>query len=871
MEPTEIVESVVGSANPEEVLKEHRGTAGLSRAFFQRVQREFTSRPDEARRLAKLWSSILKFGDDPAYAYRIKGASDRLQGRYSRSAAAFQKAGELAKDPLDRLVFQTGAVDSLGRCGKIDAAVELGRRLREGLEELGEAGLAGRVCLNVGNALQYAERNAEAREWFDEAVSRLDAEGLSLEALFARLGRSTAELYGGRITDAERLAAETRVRAEEAGEEYVAAMCDFGRAHSLLLQGRADEALRILLDLRPLIEDSSYDLARLDEFLGDCYLALNLWPEALDAYNAALVEGAGQEPIRAALVDFGAGQALCASGDRVAGIQRLARAAAKFQRMQNSAWAAAATTRLAEERLAVGDSKKALTLARKAVSQARSSAAAYHLANALMACSSCQRANGVRLGRELAEGARIIEQGGFYSLAWRPVAVRARTALPAQRLRRYREAAEAILRDRLLVRSSVSRAAYLRDKGQYLSEFVALLLEKPTPARIQEAIDIVTRSRSAALMDELLGSSGDLLSQNQLQEIESLRSEINALEGEGRDTPGARRTGSDRAQISGIQRKWIEATHRLIEDGSSVRSEIQGAILSIAGNDIYCLEQGRATKLPIRPDELSRRLAWLKFDLFAPMSERDADPRVAIELLDDLREALVEPWFRSRGEVSPEGALWQVPWTACMDVEPVLCLNPRLAHSIACLPSRPKTMLWVHRADDLPFASVEEEAFLERFPDSIVCRNIEEARKALASEVDLLHVIGHARPTTNNPMFSRIRMEGGDLFATEIAGSRFQPGIVTLSACETGALSTSFREEPDGLARAFLARRAKSVVGSLWPLDDETAATMFTTVFDGLAAGASLKESLRISRQSARKWRSHPYYWGSLALFGGYA
>ncbi|HZH98201.1 MAG TPA: CHAT domain-containing protein, partial [Fimbriimonadaceae bacterium] len=177
-----------------------------------------------------------------------------------------------------------------------------------------------------------------------------------------------------------------------------------------------------------------------------------------------------------------------------------------------------------------------------------------------------------------------------------------------------------------------------------------------------------------------------------------------------------------------------------------------------------------------------------------------------------------------------------------------------------------------HEAKDLPNVGREAEMFLERFPDAEVFRSLEEVQECLSGgSFDLLHVATHAKVNHANPMFSFLELEGGRLYATEIARSRLRVGLVTLSACETGTISLALKDEPDGLARSFLARSARAVLASAWPLDDEAALRTMQPYYDEVQRGISVAEALKVARSVCREWNPHPYYWAPLVLFGGYA
>lgn len=875
----EALERAASSAEARKILRPHAGADGLSAAFFGRVLSLFSSDQAAAARLARWWRIMLKYGDEPALAYRAKGAADRLAGRWLASARAFQKAGETATNERDRLSYQTGALDGLSQAAKIDEAVALGTLLADGLIKLGEDGLAGRVMMNVGNALVQGDRYAESRTWLSQAVTLLEKAELQAELVYAHLVLSTSHLHGGDPAVSQREAEAAREGAAQLGMDYIAAIAGVHLAQSALVRGRADDALRLLLEAKEELADVPTDVARLNEFLGDAYYRLNMWPEAADAYREAEASGV-LSALNVANLDLGLGQALLADGNVSGAELYLKKAVSRHHRLGNPALEASSRTALAEARARLNPSQ-ARRIAQGAAKLALDSGSNYYAANALLVLAEVSRQSGREEVDSIDQADQLIQRFGYRELGWRVHALRAAGARASQRLRHYRRMFEAIAEGRLLQSSVASRSSYLRDKADAIGAYIQFLLERPTFARVDEAISVVERSRSAALLDEIVSARGDVLSAEALARLEGLREELRQVASPDFQSGDARRMRPSSAAIASVQRRWIEATRGMgdLEMAAPERGSAKCVILTQAGETLYALCDSKCYRLGISASELERKLLWLQYELLAPMADRDAPGCEADALLREIAVPLIGPWFKESGatlRLSPDGLLWKVPWVAAcqsLDIhaEPVLCLHPSLAAGADRVQAPKTTMLWVHEASDLRFAAREETAFLECYPDSIVCRNRTEAFESLNRQVDLLHVIGHARHNSGNPMFSYLNFGDGPLYATEIARSGFRAGMVTLSACDTGAVSVAVRNEPDGLARAFLACGARSVVGSAWPLDDEAAGRFYSGFYSKLSNSESLAHALSAERRALRSWRSHPYFWGSLVIFGGYS
>jgi CHAT domain-containing protein len=94
--------------------------------------------------------------------------------------------------------------------------------------------------------------------------------------------------------------------------------------------------------------------------------------------------------------------------------------------------------------------------------------------------------------------------------------------------------------------------------------------------------------------------------------------------------------------------------------------------------------------------------------------------------------------------------------------------------------------------------------------------------------------------------------------------------LLTLSACETAEGND---RAPLGIAGAAMRARARSVLGTLWPVDDDAARMLMTAFYDALARGAqgkaaALREAqLALLRQGATQ---HPFFWAPFTLVGNW-
>jgi CHAT domain-containing protein len=114
-------------------------------------------------------------------------------------------------------------------------------------------------------------------------------------------------------------------------------------------------------------------------------------------------------------------------------------------------------------------------------------------------------------------------------------------------------------------------------------------------------------------------------------------------------------------------------------------------------------------------------------------------------------------------------------------------------------------------------------------------------------------------------------LEDGLWQSREIRETRLNADVVVLSACETGTGRLQGQEGVMNLARTFLTAGARSVVASLWSVDDRSTATLMGMFYEHLAKGATVRESLRQAQlQFVKAYgaKATPYHWAGFEVIG---
>jgi len=170
--------------------------------------------------------------------------------------------------------------------------------------------------------------------------------------------------------------------------------------------------------------------------------------------------------------------------------------------------------------------------------------------------------------------------------------------------------------------------------------------------------------------------------------------------------------------------------------------------------------------------------------------------------------------------------------------------------------------------------------FLEGSCESVVQRGLDASKQNQgflpATAENPLLLSGLAFAGANRRTSAKRDETDGILTAEEIAGINLE-GVdwAVLSACDTGAGEIKVGEGVFGLRRAFKVAGAKTVIISLWPVEDEATRQWMATLYrehflNGKDTGESVRAaSMQILRQRRAKHQTtHPFYWGAFIAAG---
>jgi CHAT domain-containing protein len=112
--------------------------------------------------------------------------------------------------------------------------------------------------------------------------------------------------------------------------------------------------------------------------------------------------------------------------------------------------------------------------------------------------------------------------------------------------------------------------------------------------------------------------------------------------------------------------------------------------------------------------------------------------------------------------------------------------------------------------------------------------------------------------------------EDGLLQDREIMNLDLSAELVTLSACDSGFGKLQGQEGLSSLVKAFMIAGARTVVGSLWNVDDRLATDLMQRFYRNLAKGDDKGAAMRGAKLSLINEHGSllPYHWAGFTLWG---
>jgi len=273
---------------------------------------------------------------------------------------------------------------------------------------------------------------------------------------------------------------------------------------------------------------------------------------------------------------------------------------------------------------------------------------------------------------------------------------------------------------------------------------------------------------------------------------------------------------------------------------------------------------------------------------------------------------------RTRLIVSPDSALWELPFQALVDSQnkylvetATLSYAPSLsvlaeiksgqvkktndstllafgnpAYKASVFPPNNKTerpVLMGNNFADLPEAEKQVQALsalygAKRSLTLTGAKATEAEFKKSAANYKILHLATHGVLDNASPLYSYVLLasgekdaEDGRLEARELMRMNLSANLVVLSACETGRGRVGAGEGLVGLAWAFFVAGSPATVASQWKVESASTTDLMLGFHRGLQDKSFSKaEALRQSslRLLKNEKYAHPFYWAGFVIIG---
>jgi CHAT domain-containing protein len=469
------------------------------------------------------------------------------------------------------------------------------------------------------------------------------------------------------------------------------------------------------------------------------------------------------------------------------------------------------------------------------------------------------------------------------------------------------------------------KISFMKNKTELYERLVELCLDTAFPGASQEeAFRYIELAKSRSLT-ELIFEQGRVLpdampGQSELvQKIRDLREELNWYQSRI-ELEQLRTTENTAARIEQLRIDAQEREKRLLQvlvelpavDAESAAlprpSEVQlETIRQFLDDDTALLEYFFTgdrilavvltnKSLEITPvttaSRLSDSLRLLRFQLgkfqlnqhLAEAASANAY-RATLAHLGDLYSELIAPVrAQLRGRqlvVVPHGVLHYLPFHALHDGDAFLCDSYSvsyapsaavfaLCHARSSEPGSGSIVLGVPDAH-APLIQDEAESVHQILSGSELFLGTAASHEVFhqqARSSRIIHVATHGSFRPDNPMFSGIRLGDGYLYLYELYQLQLSAELLTLSGCATGLNVIAAGDEVLGLIRGALYAGARSLLLTLWEVNDRSSAQFMTSFYRRLPGSRTKAEALAEAAKEVRKTHPHPYHWAPFVIVG---
>lgn len=489
----------------------------------------------------------------------------------------------------------------------------------------------------------------------------------------------------------------------------------------------------------------------------------------------------------------------------------------------------------------------------------------------------------------------------------------------------YNAAREIVENLRSGIRGDELKISFLEDKLAVYEGLAGLYLARSeAPDSRQQAWSLIEQAKSRNLLEMIVrgespvavdGSGDGRLATR----IRTLRQKLNwyyhriEVEQTAREAATENRLLELRGQMEEREREFLRLLRELPPDESEaagleqIKTASLQSVRETLGPDVALVEYFRvkerflatvitessletvaltaARRIAEIMDKLQQQLS--QFHLGPEHVERFTQPLLAAtqRCLEELYVELIAPIRRHLDRkhlvIVPHEILHRVPFHALHD-------GSRHLIDAFTISYAPSASLYVqcHQAQDrqsgpalilgiaderTPYVQEELRALEAIFPAAKVFSGADANEKALrvhGPSSPLIHIAAHGFFREDHPMLSGVRMGDSYLTLYDIYSLKLSGSHVTVSGCSSGLNAIASGDEVLGLSRGLLFAGARSLLLTLWDLNDKSTATFMQLFYSYRAEHGNAALALQNAMQELRKALPHPYYWAPFIFIG---
>ncbi|HZI51766.1 MAG TPA: CHAT domain-containing tetratricopeptide repeat protein [Terriglobia bacterium] len=841
---------------------------------------------------------------------------------YENAIRGYENRGEHA---FAARRLRIGFVSALMLAGRYDAALEAAAIAERWLKKSEDREGYARLCTNIANLHQRLDQYQLSCDYYAKALDVFESAGdrRSVAMIYQNLGYPLGRL--DRFEEAEAMYERAEQLATELGMPELSIQASYNRAYLFFLRGLYSKALQSFARVRAHFRDSGstmhFGLCDLDE--AEIYLHLNI---ATDA--STLARNASRRFKSIGMV-YEEAKALAFLGVALTQMNRLAEALETFRESQeafgregNQYWVAVLDLYRADVYLELERYWEAQSIALQARRRFEDLdiPSRRMLSLVVLARISLSLNDNATAEKYTDEIALIAEQERLallrfpYFVLCGQIAERKGDHQRAHEA--YRMAAEDLEVHQSRLQHDDLKVTFLRGRNQVYEALVRLSLSHAQHP-VESAYSWCERAKSRGLVELLshhLPSVQVRGEQSLLRRVHRLREELNLHYVRSRAEAGGSVSTPEFDAVVLKEQELARTLREVAAENPEYVSLQQVNPLQLREVQQFIAPQTTLVEYFITEEEViafvvTRDDAKVFRHLCPPGSIRSLQERLSFQLekfllgpdyvkahfaqilegtqrhLKSLYDELIEPLSAdlqtTQLSIVPHGLLHFLPFHAFFDGQGYLMDRFEIAYA-------PSASVWRYCAQNLDVVDasplivgvpdelapmVEDEVRMlgEMLADSRIISGTAATRSAFseaARSASFIHIATHANFRQDNPMFSSFKLADGYVTAMDLFSMTCQTNMVALSGCQSGLAEVSGSDDLLGLVRGFMYAGARSLLLSLWSVNDESTALLMLEFYREWQGGANRAKALQKAMASVRAAFPHPFHWAPFILVG---